>query len=153
MADRGIGRRDVLKAGAGTALAAAAGTPASRVEAQTAPAAPAAPLRPAELVLTNGKIITVDRAFTIASSIAIAGDRILTVGPPEATAPFIAPSTRVVDLKGKAVMPGLIDGHAHMDREGLQERLSGARAGALDQRHPGPHRRARPLARSPANGS
>src|SRR5262245_66325264 len=32
----------------------------------------------------------------------------------------IAPRTRVIDLKGKAVIPGLIDGHAHMDREGLK---------------------------------
>ena len=35
-------------------------------------------------------------------------------------APVTAPATRVIDLKGKAVMPGLIDGHAHMDREGLK---------------------------------
>jgi hypothetical protein len=79
MADRSLGRRDVLKAGAGTALAAAAGT--ARVEAQAGSAAPATPVaRPADLVLTNGKIITVDRAFTIADSITIAGDRIAAVG-------------------------------------------------------------------------
>jgi predicted amidohydrolase YtcJ len=34
--------------------------------------------------------------------------------------PHIAPGTQVVDLRGRAVIPGLIDGHAHMDREGLK---------------------------------
>ena len=53
-------------------------------------------------------------------AIAIAGDRIVAVGPNEAMAPHTGPRTRVVDLKGKAVIPGITDGHAHMDREGLR---------------------------------
>ena len=75
---------------------------------------------PADLILTNGKIITVDPAFTIAQAIAIAGDRILAVGPDAAMAALAGPATRVVDLKGKAVIPGITDGHAHMDREALR---------------------------------
>jgi predicted amidohydrolase YtcJ len=75
---------------------------------------------PADLILTNGKIITVDPAFTIAQAIAIAGDRILAVGPDAAMAARAGPATRVVDLKGKAVIPGITDGHAHMDREALR---------------------------------
>ena len=75
---------------------------------------------PADLILTNGKIITVDPAFTIAQAIAIAGDRILAVGPDAAMAAMASPATRVVDLKGKAVIPGITDGHAHMDREALR---------------------------------
>jgi predicted amidohydrolase YtcJ len=74
----------------------------------------------ADLILTNGKIITVDPAFTIAQAIAIAGDRILAVGPDAAVAAMASPATRVVDLKGKAVIPGITDGHAHMDREALR---------------------------------
>ena len=50
----------------------------------------------------------------------MAGDRIVAVGPNEAMAPHTGPATRVVDLKGKAVIPGITDGHAHMDREGLR---------------------------------
>jgi predicted amidohydrolase YtcJ len=75
---------------------------------------------PADLILTNGKIITVDPAFTIAQAIAIAGDRILAVGPDAGMAAMAGPATRVVDLKGKAVIPGITDGHAHMDREALR---------------------------------
>ena len=75
---------------------------------------------PADLILANGKIITVDPAFTIAQAIAIAGDRIVAVGPDAAMAAMASPATRVVDLKGKAVIPGITDGHAHMDREALR---------------------------------
>lgn len=75
---------------------------------------------PADLILINGKIITVDSAFTVAHAIAIAGDRILAVGPNAAMASMSGPATRVVDLKGKAVIPGITDGHAHMDREALR---------------------------------
>jgi predicted amidohydrolase YtcJ len=109
-------RREILK-GAGTTIAAALGPGlASRANAQaTTPSG-----RPADLVLRNGKIITVDRNFTIAQSIAIAGDRVLAVGSDAAMAAHTAPSTRIIDLRGKAAMPGLIDGHAHMDREGLK---------------------------------
>ncbi len=75
---------------------------------------------PADLVLKNGKIITVNRACTIAQAIAIADDRVLAVGPDAAMAKHTAATTRVIDLKGKPVIPGINDGHAHMDREGLR---------------------------------
>src|SRR5262245_7408815 len=55
-----------------------------------------------------------------AQAIAIAGDRIVAVGPEPAMAAHTASGTRVIDLMGKTVIPGLIDGHAHMDREGLK---------------------------------
>jgi predicted amidohydrolase YtcJ len=76
--------------------------------------------QPADIVFKNGKIITVDAAFTIADTIAITGERVAMVGSAEAAAPHIGPQTRVIDLGGKAMMPGLIDGHAHVDREGLK---------------------------------
>ena len=76
--------------------------------------------RPADLVLRNGKVVTVDAAFTIAQAIAIAGDRIIAVGADAAMAEHTAPTTRVVDLGGRSVIPGITDGHAHMDREALR---------------------------------
>ena len=75
---------------------------------------------PADLILANGKIITVDSASTVAQAIAIAGDRILAVGSDATMAALSGPATRVVDLKGRAVIPGITDGHAHMDREALR---------------------------------
>jgi predicted amidohydrolase YtcJ len=121
MADKTLRRRDVLAGAAGTAMATTLATLADRADAQAQAQVPASPVvRPADLVLRNGKIITVDRAFTIADSIAIAGDRIVAVGPQAAMAAVTAPATRTIDLQGKTVVPGLIDGHAHMDREGLK---------------------------------
>jgi predicted amidohydrolase YtcJ len=105
-------RRGFL-AGAATAAAASG----SSAMAQT-PAAPS--IAAADLVLNNGKIITVDSAFTIAQAIAIAGDRILAVGPDAAMVPHTGPATRIIDLNGKTVIPGITDGHAHLDREALR---------------------------------
>jgi predicted amidohydrolase YtcJ len=116
-------RRDFLKATAGTAFAFGASVPAT---AQTSPSAlsstamPLSTTQAADFILKNAKVITVDRNFSIAQAIAIAGERIVAVGEDAAMAAHAAPGTRVVDLKGKSVIPGLIDGHAHMDREGLK---------------------------------
>jgi predicted amidohydrolase YtcJ len=83
--------------------------------------APAVPTTvPSDIIFKNGKVITVDAAFTIAQAIAIAGDRIVAVGPDAAMTAHAGPTTRVIDLKGKALIPGITDGHAHMDREGLR---------------------------------
>ena len=82
--------------------------------------APFGQSRSADVVLRNGKIVTLDRSFAIVESLAIAGDRILAVGSNAAMAAVTASATRTIDLRGKTVIPGLIDGHAHMDREGLK---------------------------------
>ena len=94
--------------------------PAAAQTASSPPASASASGQGADIVFKNGKIITVDTKFTIAEAIAIGGDRILSVGPDAAMTAHITPGTRVIDLKGRAVVPGLIDGHAHMDREGLK---------------------------------
>ncbi|MGH9022779.1 MAG: amidohydrolase, partial [Acidimicrobiia bacterium] len=72
---------------------------------------PATP--PADLILTNGKIITVDSTDRIAQALAIRGDRIIAVGTTAEVARLAGSGTRRVDLAGKAVTPGLIDAHAH----------------------------------------
>ena len=69
--------------------------------------------RTAELVLIGGKIHTVDEARPTAEAIAISKDRILAIGSNESIKPFIGDETRVVDLDGKFVMPGFIEGHGH----------------------------------------
>jgi predicted amidohydrolase YtcJ len=76
--------------------------------------------RPADLLLTRGKIITVDDRFALAEAVAIEGDRIVAVGRAADLAPLAGAGTRTIDLAGAAVIPGLNDGHAHLDREGLK---------------------------------
>ena len=69
-----------------------------------------------DLVLSNGKIITVDERFTIAQAVAIKGDRIVAVGTNQEIAQLAGPNTRRIDLMGRAVIPGLIDNHMHLLR-------------------------------------
>ena len=85
----------------------------------------------ADLILRNARVITVDEDFTVAGAIAIQGERILAVGADADMDALAGAATRVIDVGGKAVVPGLIDGHAHMDREGLKDvypSLAGARS-------------------------
>jgi len=67
----------------------------------------------ADLILHNGKIITVDPKFSIAQAVAIRGDRIVAVGGNDEVLKTRGKKTAVVDLAGKVVMPGLIDSHTH----------------------------------------
>jgi predicted amidohydrolase YtcJ len=71
---------------------------------------------PPDLILSNGKIITVDERFTIAQAVAIRGNRIVAVGANAEIAALAGPNTRTVDLRGRAVIPGLIDNHMHLLR-------------------------------------
>ena len=84
---------------------------------------------PADLILTNGKIITVDQTFSIAQAVAVRGDRILAVGTNEEINRLAGANTRRIDLRGRAVTPGFIDNHSHFQEEGaywtLELRLDG----------------------------
>src|SRR5690242_15875738 len=71
-----------------------------------------------DLVLTNGKIITVDERFTIAQAAAIKGDRIIAVGTNNDITRLAGPATQRIDLGGRSVIPGLIDNHMHLLRAG-----------------------------------
>src|SRR6185503_15112742 len=70
----------------------------------------------ADLLLVNGKIVTVDDRFTIAQAVAIKGARIVAVGNSADIRKSAGPDTRVIDLRGRTVIPGLIDNHAHFVR-------------------------------------
>lgn len=68
----------------------------------------------ASLILKNGKVATLSKQRPTAEAIAILGDRILRVGSNSEVNTLIGDKTRVIDLKGKTVLPGLIDAHVHI---------------------------------------
>ena len=89
----------------------------------------------ADLVLTGGKILTVDDRFSIVSALAVRGDRIIAVGDDAAMKPLIGPKTRVVELKGRTVIPGLHDSHMHTmngGNNGLRRACRDGEEGRLD---------------------
>lgn len=91
-----------------------------------------------DVVFVNGRIITVDNRFTLAQALGVRGDRIAAVGTDASVSRLAGPSTRRVDLGGRAVIPGLIDNHMHLLRAGTtwqwEVRLDGvgSRARALE---------------------
>ena len=68
---------------------------------------------PADLVLTNGRIVTVDDGRPEAQAIAISRDRIQALGTADEIKSMIGPSTQVIDLKGQLAIPGFIESHGH----------------------------------------
>ncbi len=68
---------------------------------------------PADLVLTGGRVHTVDPADRVAEAVAVRGGRITRVGTAREVAPLIGPGTRVVPLSGRSVLPGINDSHLH----------------------------------------
>ena len=72
----------------------------------------------ADLILSNGKIVTVDDRFTIAQAVAIKGNRIVAIGANQEMDRLAAPNARRINLRGRTVIPGLIDNHNHLLRAG-----------------------------------
>ncbi len=68
---------------------------------------------PADLVIVNGHVATVDTARPTAAAVAVKGDRIAAVGSDAEIRRYIGPETRVLDVGGSLVMPGFIEGHGH----------------------------------------
>jgi len=67
----------------------------------------------ADLVLMNGKIVTVDDAKPEVQALAVSGDRVIALGSDEEIKPYIMNTTEVIDLEGKLAIPGFIDAHGH----------------------------------------
>ena len=75
----------------------------------------------ADIILINGKIVTVDRNFTVAEAVAISGDTILAVGTNESILKLTDNHTVKIDLEGKTVIPGIIDSHLHPESASVSE--------------------------------
>ncbi|ULU23576.1 amidohydrolase [Dyella terrae] len=76
-----------------------------------------------DLILHGGRITTLDRGLPEAQAVAIADGRFVSVGRDAEVMPLAGPRTRVIDLKGQRVLPGLIDNHLHIIRGGLNYNL------------------------------
>ena len=76
--------------------------------------------RHADMLLTGGTVLTMDPLGSATEAVAISRGRILAVGSASDLAAFAGPATEVIDLEGHTVIPGIIDTHAHMEREGLK---------------------------------
>ena len=68
---------------------------------------------PADQVIYHARVITVDREFSTHQTVAIKGDRIVSVGSEADIAAWIGPNTRLIDAGGKSLLPGLYDSHVH----------------------------------------
>jgi predicted amidohydrolase YtcJ len=101
----GVSRREFLGTSAATALTIAAG---ARITFAQGPSSPAANVP--DLILTNGRIHTMDARDTIAAAVAIRNGRFLAVG---GRMPARGPGTREINLRGRTVIPGIIDAHNH----------------------------------------
>ncbi len=88
------------------------------------------PANPADLVLLNGRIVTLDSAVPTAEALAIRGDRVVAVGSNRAIEALIGPATHRMDLGGRLAIPGFIEGHGHfmgLGRSRLHLNLTRAR--------------------------
>ena len=81
-----------------------------------------APLRanPADMLLLNGRIVTLDDASSVSEALAITGDRIAATGSADQMRKLAGSDTKIIDLGGRTVIPGLIDSHIHLIRAGFR---------------------------------
>ena len=78
-------------------------------------------VEPADLVLTNGQVVTVDEKVPEAQAVAVRGDKIAAVGSVKDIRRYIGPETRVIDLEGNLAIPGLIESHGHFTSLGASK--------------------------------
>ncbi len=74
----------------------------------------------ADLILINAKVITVDAQDHISQAVALAKGQILAVGKEKEIRALAGPQSKVIDLRGKTVTPGLVDSHYHLLYYGMQ---------------------------------
>ena len=74
----------------------------------------------ADIVLVNGKVLTVDADFSTEQAVAVQGERIVSVGGNSQIRQLVNSNTKVIDLQGKTLIPGLIDNHVHFIRHALR---------------------------------
>ena len=73
----------------------------------------------ADVIFHNGKVITVDHNDTLAEAVAVTGNKISAVGPSASVMQARGDSTQVIDLRGRALLPGFNDAHTHLELTSL----------------------------------
>ncbi|BBZ59971.1 amidohydrolase [Mycolicibacterium monacense] len=107
-------RRTVLRAAATVAAASAVSACSSPAQQSPAPAgSPGSANAHADFVFRNGAVYTVDGPAPWAQALAVRGDTIVHVGDEAGAMALAGPATRVVDLGGRLLMPGFVEGHTH----------------------------------------
>ena len=99
---------------AALATAALAASLAAPLAAPLAAQQTVAPAAPADLIITNARIYTVDDAHPLADALVVRGGRVAFVGNARGALALKGPQTRVVDMGGKTIIPGMVDAHGHV---------------------------------------
>ena len=73
-----------------------------------------------DLILHNATVYTVDATDSVHQAVAVKDGRVAAIGTSKDVLALASSSTRIVDLKGRAVIPGFVDSHPHMDGVGGQ---------------------------------
>src|ERR1700761_1070366 len=87
---------------------------------------------PADTLLVNGKIVTLDGTSEVSEALAIEAGRIAATGSTDAMRKLAGPATKIIDLNGRTVIPGLIDSHIHAIRAGFRYATEVHWDGAID---------------------
>src|ERR1700692_163249 len=113
-----------MKLRTGLAIVAAFTAATNVARAQTPAASPA----PADIVFVNGKVFTADDSNHVVQGFAVAGDRFVAAGTDDAVRRYVCAQTKVMDLKGRFVSPGIPDDHFHNEGGGSGVDLSHVRS-------------------------
>ena len=87
----------------------------------------------ADLLLTGGRVHTMDDNRPQVEALAVAGDRLLATGTDSEVLAYKGPRTAVVDLAGRSVLPGFYDAHQHQVQYGLARQQVDGRAGSITE--------------------
>ena len=111
--DENIDRRGVIKVAAGAAAS------ASLVAFSRGTSAAAASRGPADLVLHSGRVLVMDRRFSVVEAVAVRQGVVIAAGESRAMRRWIGRRTTTINLRGRTAMPGINDSHLHGIRTGL----------------------------------
>ena len=74
-----------------------------------------------DTIFTGGRVLTFDDASSVGEAVAVTGECVTAVGSDRDVLALAGPTTVVIPLRQRTVIPGIVDAHAHMEREGLKQ--------------------------------